>query len=343
MGECLVIRSGSGVDTSTANATFDTIVSGYSCYVNDELVIGSIPINTINDKLSSDDAYNIQYGYYDNKNLISTSTLKEETVATAVSSDILKTYKGWANGIYIDGNIPNLGAISQALSVNTSYMIPQGWHNGGKVTQTLSTQAGINVTPGTTNKVACVANKWVTGDIWIVGDNKFISDNIKNGINIFGKVGTWTGYVDNPLQLNGLIPVQTLTEYDIGVSSRNTIVDVHYGGKSSSDSTQLAKIINMSGYSQISMKFTSWTSASDWWWEVKGGVTYWTTSSSFYGTSKRYLTRDIEGTSTNNWSFTCNELKIFPSFTRFEIWACLVWHKALYGAYISNWSAWLTK
>ena len=44
MGECLILRAGSGVDTSGANATSDKILQGYTGYVNDVLVTGSIPI-----------------------------------------------------------------------------------------------------------------------------------------------------------------------------------------------------------------------------------------------------------------------------------------------------------
>lgn len=60
MGECLILRAGSGVDTSGANATSDKILQGYTGYVNDALVTGSIPIyDRNNDKkittLTTDD------------------------------------------------------------------------------------------------------------------------------------------------------------------------------------------------------------------------------------------------------------------------------------------------
>lgn len=40
MGECLIVRSGSGVDTSNATASSGMIVDGYTCYVNDDWAPG---------------------------------------------------------------------------------------------------------------------------------------------------------------------------------------------------------------------------------------------------------------------------------------------------------------
>lgn len=53
MGECLIIRGGSGTDTSNATATNSTLLEGYTCYVNDELVVGNIPVKSIQKNNSS--------------------------------------------------------------------------------------------------------------------------------------------------------------------------------------------------------------------------------------------------------------------------------------------------
>lgn len=49
MGECLIIRSGGGTDTTNAIAKSDTVVEGYTCYVNDELIVGNIPAVTLSE------------------------------------------------------------------------------------------------------------------------------------------------------------------------------------------------------------------------------------------------------------------------------------------------------
>ena len=198
MGESLIIRSGGGTDTSEAIATNDVVVTGYTCYVKDELVIGNMPIPTVDKKsLVPSEQIDLSHGYYKGTDQISASTLSDETVATAVSSDLLSTYKGWAGGNLIDGTIINRGALSQSFGVNASYTIPQGWHNGsGKVTQSLAVQGAVGITPTSWNQTVCDAGRWTTGEQWVWGNGNLVPWNIKNGVEIFGVWGNFTGWVD---------------------------------------------------------------------------------------------------------------------------------------------------
>ena len=228
MGECLIVRGGSGTDTFNATATNSRLLEGYTCYVNDELVVGNIPKKSIQKTITPSTEQKLDYGYYDNKNLISVSTLAEETVSTAVSSDLLSTYKGYTNGTLIDGTMINNGAVNQAFGVNASYTIPQGWHNGsGKVTQALVVQEAVGITPTSWNQTVCDAGRWTTGEQWVWGNGNLVPWNIKNGVEIFGVWGNFTGWVDTTLQA---INFQSGNRY---ISNNvQTILDVVYNGAS---------------------------------------------------------------------------------------------------------------
>ena len=199
MGECLIIRGGGGTDTSNATATASVVLSGYTCYVDDQLIAGSMPVQTLNQKLEAGGSVTIPAGYYDgNSSIISTSTLAEETAANAASSHILSGYSGWVNGVLVNGSMVNRGNVSRSLGANGSYTIPAGWHAGsGKVSQSLTTQGGKTVTPKTTNQTAVAANRWTTGNIIVAGASTLTAGNIRNGITIFGIRGTCVGWVDN--------------------------------------------------------------------------------------------------------------------------------------------------
>ena len=199
MGECLIIRGGGGTDTSNANATAGKVLSGYTCYVNDSKITGTMPNQgTKTASLNPGGSYTIQAGYHNGSGKISVNSLSSQTSATANAGRILSGRTAWVGGSKLTGTMTNRGAVSKALGANGSYTIPAGWHNGsGKVTQNLTKQAAVNVTPGTANKTACAANRWTTGNIVIVGSSSLTAGNIKNGVWIFGVKGTFRGWVDS--------------------------------------------------------------------------------------------------------------------------------------------------
>ena len=112
------------------------------------------------------------------------------------------------DGEPLTGTMVNRGAVSQALGVNGTYTIPEGYHNGsGKVTQNIPIQ-GADVT-GTDRAwatniscwegVACLGVRnahYLNGVNWIQGNiPNFYAGNIKKGVNMGGLVGTFEGYV----------------------------------------------------------------------------------------------------------------------------------------------------
>ena len=85
--------------------------------------------------------------------------------ADASASEILATKTAYVNGTKLTGTMPNNGAVTGTIDdVSTSYTIPQGYHDGSGTVGIDSTEAA-----------------------------KIIADNIKEGVNILGVTGTYTG------------------------------------------------------------------------------------------------------------------------------------------------------
>ena len=212
MGECLIIRGGGGTDTSNANATAGKVLSGYTCYVNDSKITGTMAnCGTRNASLNAGGSFTIPAGHHNGSGKISVNSLSSQTSATANAGRILSGRTAWVGGSKLTGTMTNRGAVSKALGANGSYTIPAGWHNGsGKVTQNLTKQGAKNVTPKTTNQTACAANRWTTGNIVIVGSSSLTAGNIKNGVWIFGVKGTFTGWVDSTMPMSVITGSNTL-------------------------------------------------------------------------------------------------------------------------------------
>lgn len=51
----------------------------------------------------------------------------------------------------------------------------------------------------------CDVGRWTTGDLWVAGDTNLISSNIKNGVELFGLTGIFTGWVDASISLTNFV------------------------------------------------------------------------------------------------------------------------------------------
>ena len=196
MAVATILRSGGGTDTSDANATAAQILTGYTGYVNDVLITGTMPNRgAVSISLNCGGSYTIPQGYHNGSGKVTANSLASQTSANATAAQILSGYTAWVNGSKITGTMPNRGAVSYNLPANGSYTIASGYHNGsGKVTQSLTTQGGKTVTPTTSNQTACVSGRWVTGNIICAGASTLTAGNIKKGVTIFGVTGTWQGF-----------------------------------------------------------------------------------------------------------------------------------------------------
>ena len=85
--------------------------------------------------------------------------------ATATASEILATKTAYVNGSEVTGTMPNRGAVSGVITdVSTPYAIQQGYHDGSGTVAIDSTEQA-----------------------------KIIAENIKDGVEILGVTGTYTG------------------------------------------------------------------------------------------------------------------------------------------------------
>lgn len=102
----------------------------------------------------------------DGEKITGTCTFDADTSdANATAAEILSGQTAYVNGQKITGTMPNQGAVSGEIDdVSQAYTIPAGYHDGSGTVEVESTEAA-----------------------------KIIPGNIKDGVEILGVTGTYTG------------------------------------------------------------------------------------------------------------------------------------------------------
>lgn len=106
-----------------------------------------------------------------------------------------------ADGSVVSGTLAEVQQATPSISVSSGGLITAtATQSGGIVpagskssTKQLPTQAAKTVTPGTTNQTAVASGRYTTGAVQVAGDADLKSENIAEGINIFGVTGTHSG------------------------------------------------------------------------------------------------------------------------------------------------------
>lgn len=170
MGDVYVVPlGGGGITSDDVTATKDKILSGYTALTadsNDEPISGTMPNReSWSGNVAMNERVTVPQGYHN------------------------------GTGVVSGPNITDRGAWGTSIGVNGSIAIPEGYHNGaGRITQSIPVQGGSTITPGTANKTAVAANRYVNGDIVVAGDSRLIPANIKAGTSIFGVAGSMVDY-----------------------------------------------------------------------------------------------------------------------------------------------------
>lgn len=107
-----------------------------------------------------------------------------------ISSDSSESYPnaGAQDGAYYRAvYAPDVNVVSSKMLENTVACGPYG-----KVTGTIKSLAAQTITPGTEDR-KIVSGRYLSGDQTIKGDANLLAENIKEGVELFGITGTYTG------------------------------------------------------------------------------------------------------------------------------------------------------
>ena len=168
-----------GTFTNDATITADYILDGFSGYANGEKITGNIP---------SKDAATYTPGtadQYINAEQYLSGAQKIAGDANLVSGNIAQGKEIFG----VTGTFTNdANATAESMQLGVSAYV-----KGQRVVGTAPIQAAKTVMPTTTEQTAVASGSFTSGAVKVAGDANLIADNIKQGVSIFGVLGTLAG------------------------------------------------------------------------------------------------------------------------------------------------------
>ena len=171
----------------------------------------------------------------------------KKLVGNAAVGDVLsgKTFSN-ANSNKLTGTMPNKGKVDYQMPINGSFTIPAGYHDGtGSIFQSITTKGSETFTPGTANQTVA-SGRYLTGTQTILGDANLVAGNIKNGVSIFGVIGSaaipggtagaaqiLAGYTfinSAGVEVTGTIPSKAAATYTPGTSNQTIAIGQYISG-----------------------------------------------------------------------------------------------------------------
>ena len=114
----------------------------------------------------------------------------ESTSIATDGSTVLapNTFVG-SDGEIHTGTMPNNGAKTKQLAINETYTLGKGYYDSITVNQNITTKGSQIYTPSRSDQII-YANQYLNGNQIIKGDADLLGNNIKEGVSIFGVLGT---------------------------------------------------------------------------------------------------------------------------------------------------------
>lgn len=128
----------------------------------------------------------------------SAPTLQDKTVTPGTAAQEVTPDSGYDGLSKVTVGAMPSGALAEpsvsASGVITSKVGIAGYLSAGtQKAKQLPTQAAKTVTPSTTDQTAVSSGVYTTGNVIVKGDANLLPENIKDGVTIFGKTGTYAG------------------------------------------------------------------------------------------------------------------------------------------------------